>query len=302
MLSFIQYLKESDHTDLNGKPRKVGKRIGGEIYVHKDWTHHAGISHDDLEKAKKHLPKDHQYTIVKHNPKEKTFSFIHSHDFDSAHEPTVGRAVKVHHDGRTTETAQKKDPQIYHHKWEMVGDNHKGFDVAKSKERSKHWRGVVGKDRAVSSRIGTKSYWDREVVPKLSESIDPKKLKKAANHNDAYHILDSHEGTKGGTPAAGGCGVLAHALHKHLPGSKLVDIHNKTTGNTEHVGVHHGDHVYDAYGAHPAKHFVSRFQKREGVHGDLEMTDHHPKRTANSGISTHAGTAAKLHAHLQKHL
>lgn len=136
----------------------------------------------------------------------------------------------------------------------------------------------------------------------ISESIDPAKLKKAMNHNDAYHILDSHEGTRGGTPAAGGCGVLAHALHKHLKGSKLVDIHNKTTGGTEHVGVHHGDHVYDAYGAHPVKHFVSRFQKREGVRGELEMTPHDPKRTANSEISTHPGTVAKMHAHLQKYL
>lgn len=136
----------------------------------------------------------------------------------------------------------------------------------------------------------------------ISESVDSAKLRKAANHNDAYHILDSHHGTKGGTPAAGGCGVFAHALHKHLPGSKLVDIHNKNTGHTEHVGVHHGDHVYDAYGAHPAKHFVSRFQKREGVHGDLEMTDHHPERTAKSDISTHPGTVAKMHSHLGKFL
>lgn len=35
-------------------------------------------------------------------------------------------------------------------------------------------------------------------------------------------------------------------------GSHKQDVHNKTTGKTEHVGVHHGNFVYDANGATPA--------------------------------------------------
>jgi hypothetical protein len=58
----------------------------------------------------------------------------------------------------------------------MVADHHKGFDVEDSKKRSAHWRGIVGTNKAVSSRIGTKSYWDREVVPKLHEESEPAAL------------------------------------------------------------------------------------------------------------------------------
>ena len=158
MKNFSQFIIEE---------RKVGKRMGHDTYVHKDYAKEAGLPHDELEKAKSHLPKDHEYHIIKHNKKEGSFSFIHSPDFDKSHEPIAGKAVKVHKDGRTTTTQQKKDPQIYHHKWQMVGDHHKGFDVEASKKRSEHWRGIVGKNPEVSRRIGTKSYWDREVVPKL---------------------------------------------------------------------------------------------------------------------------------------
>lgn len=159
MKSFLNFITEE---------RVPGKKMGHDLYVHKDYADtHPNIPKDELEKAKSVLPKDHKYTAIKYNKKDKSFSFIHSPDFDKSDEPISGHAIKVHSDGRTTETKQKKDPQIWHHKWQWVGDDYKGFNVEKSKERSKHWRSVVGTDKAVSSRIGTKSYWDREVVPKL---------------------------------------------------------------------------------------------------------------------------------------
>ena len=156
MKSFMQFMAENT---------TIGKKMGHDYYVHKDYAHI--LPQKELNAAKKHLPKDHKYTIIKHNKKEGSFSFIHSPDFDSAHEPTVGHSIKVHSGGALTHVKQKKDPQIYHHKHMFVGPEHKGFDIEKSKERSKHWRDVVGVNKSVSSRIGTKSYWDREVVPKL---------------------------------------------------------------------------------------------------------------------------------------
>ena len=126
-----------------------------------------------------------------------------------------------------------------------------------------------------------------------------KRIKKATSSNAAYKILDSHPSTKGSTWQAGGCGVLAHALHKHLPGSKLVDVHNKKTGHIEHVAVHHGEHIYDANGATPTKHFIKKFAKRElKNHEDLELTPHDPKRAAKSEISTHPSLVDKMHKHL----
>jgi hypothetical protein len=138
----------------------------------------------------------------------------------------------------------------------------------------------------------------------LVEEHDPialgKHIKKHANNNEAYKILDSHSSTKGSTPHAGGCGIVAHAIHKHLPGSKLVDVHNKATGHTEHVAVHHGDHVYDANGATPVKHFVKKWSKQEGKpEHNLELTPHDPSRAKKSDISTHS--VDKMHSHLFNH-
>ena len=160
MKSFKQFLNESVRTP--------GKVMGNELYVHKDYAEkHPNIPSDELKKAKEKLPKDFDYTAVKYNKKSRDFSFIHSHDFDSAHEPTVGKSIKVHSSGEIKVTNPPKDPLIWHHKWQWVGDDYKGFDVNSSKERSKQWKSVVGVDKSVSSRIGRKSYWDNEIVPKI---------------------------------------------------------------------------------------------------------------------------------------
>lgn len=147
MISFTEYLSEA----------VVGKKIGGDHYVHKSYEH--VLPQDELHTAKSHLPKDFEYTAVKHNKKEGTFSFIHSHDFDTAHEPTVGDSIKVNKEGSTKLTKQTRDPKVWHHKHQWVAPDYKGFDVEKSKERSKEWKDKLGVNKEVSSRIGSKSYW-----------------------------------------------------------------------------------------------------------------------------------------------
>ena len=96
--------------------------------------------------------------------------------------------------------------------------------------------------------------------------------------------------------------MLAHALHKHLPGSKMVDIHNKETGHTEHVAVQHGKHIYDANGATPIHQFVPGFKHNERINAELELTDHDPKRAERSGLIHDPEIENKLHKHLQKHV
>jgi hypothetical protein len=164
MKSFLEYLSET---------RKIGKVIGGEHYVHRDYE--SSISDQPgLETAKSHLSPEHRdrYTVVKHNKKEGTFAFIHSPDFDKSDEPISGDSHKVKPDGSVSITKQKKDPQIWHHKWQWVGDDYTGFDVEQSKQRSKDWKPVTDnikqeKDPSVMKKIGTQSYWNREVVPHI---------------------------------------------------------------------------------------------------------------------------------------
>ena len=150
MISFKEFLSEST----------IGKKIGGDHYVHKDYAH--VLPQDELNKAKKSIPDGFKYNIIKHNKKEGTFSFIHSPDFDSAHEPTVGDSVKIHPDGSTKITKQTNPPKVYHHKHQWVAPDHKGFDVEESKRRSEEWKSVMDKDpnkKDHMTRIGSKTYW-----------------------------------------------------------------------------------------------------------------------------------------------
>ena len=136
--------------------------------MHRDYVADAGIPLDTYQLALKYLPDEFKnYVIVKYVPAYGTFSFIQSPDFDTASEPIVGDSFLVRPGAGTTLTRQKADPQIYHHKWEMVGDDYDGFDVASSREWSRHWRSVIGVNKDISNRIGTKSYWEREILPKV---------------------------------------------------------------------------------------------------------------------------------------
>ena len=91
-------------------------------------------------------------------------SFIKSPDFDTADEPIVGDVITVKPDGTTRRRSRRADPQIYHHKWLFVADDYKGFNVAASKRRSATWLKLADIDK---SRIGTKSYWEEHVVPRI---------------------------------------------------------------------------------------------------------------------------------------
>ncbi len=141
------------------KNRKIGKRIGGDLYVHKNYAVQAGVPEDILTRAMSHLPKGYDFVAVKYNPKEGSISFIESPDFDTANEPAVGNAIKVYADGTVKQTKGLADPMIWHHKWQWVPDDYPGFDVSKSKERSDQWKSKLGTNREVSSRIGRQSYW-----------------------------------------------------------------------------------------------------------------------------------------------
>jgi hypothetical protein len=167
MKTFKEYITES---------RKIGKDIGGAVYVHSDYEHTLP-NQEGLEKAKSLLSPEHKkkYTVVKYDKKTSAFSFIHSPDFNESDEPISGESHKVSSDGKITITKQKKDPQIWHHKWQWVGDDYTGFDVEKSKQRSKSWQKVTDKikkekpEEKVMSKIGTKSYWESNIVPHIKD-------------------------------------------------------------------------------------------------------------------------------------
>ena len=172
MLSFKQFITEDADTDTKLKKLglkrttkfgKIGKEIGGEIYLHRQYEN--TFPEDLLNTAKQSLPENFDYQVVKYNPKTGVFSFIVSNDFDTNEEPSVNGGITVKPDG--TAKPFKDAGWIYHHKWEWVADDYKGFDVQKSKERSLKWSSLDGIDKA---RIGQRKHWDDNVVNRITES------------------------------------------------------------------------------------------------------------------------------------
>lgn len=156
-------------------PTGVGKSIGGNIYVHREYEHLLPqgpfAPMESFAVAKALIPKrlgGRPYTLVKYNTKTRAYTFIWLEDFDTADEPTMKIAILClpnpqKYVGYWTRTIwPPKDPWVYHHKWLMVKDDYAGFDVEESKARSRAWLGLKNIDK---SRIGKKSYWEKEVIP-----------------------------------------------------------------------------------------------------------------------------------------
>ena len=142
------------------------KKIGGNIYVHKSNIDELTEEQTDLVynalmflRGTEHP--SHTYEIIKIDTKNIAVTFIESFNWDSAREPIVGNAYKVDCDGNVTMTKQKKNPQIYHHKWMFVADDYTGFDVDRSKDWSRKWQEAIPNDREIKSRIGYKDFWKK---------------------------------------------------------------------------------------------------------------------------------------------
>ena len=140
----------------------VGKEIGGAVYLHRQYEQLLGRR---VEEAKRHLPPEFEYTVVKYHLDTAAVSFIHSPDFDESPEPTVGDSWVVDPQGGARLRRQLADPYIYHHKWLFVADDYSGFDVAESMARSLAWMSLPNVDR---TRIGRQGYWHRVVLPRLA--------------------------------------------------------------------------------------------------------------------------------------
>lgn len=144
----------------------VGKRIGGAVYVHRKYESALG---EPVENAKARLPPGFVYTVIKRNEMNGNFSFIHCPDFDTADEPSAGDYAVVKSDGSVMLNAGLADRYIYHHKWLFVAEDYEGFDVAASVERSAAWMSLPDVDKSL---IGRASYWNKHVVPRLSDPTD----------------------------------------------------------------------------------------------------------------------------------
>lgn len=152
----------------------VGKQMGDDFYIHKDYTHILPQDYQDYLKTLNENVTNFDFQIIKYNAKKNQYSFIQSPDFDTSNEPIVGNIVVIDGEKNLRFIKQKKDPQIYHHKWNFVADDYPGFSVTDSVQRSIDWKSKVGNNKEISSRIGTKSFWDNLLIQLNVKSSTPK--------------------------------------------------------------------------------------------------------------------------------
>jgi ribosomal protein S18 acetylase RimI-like enzyme len=191
MVTFKQFIIEST-LDIQlkklglrrgGYGYKVGKAIGGCVYVHRQYEDQ--FPKEDLERAKINLPPDYDYTVVKYNTSNAQISFLRAFDWDSNPEPIIDDYYDSQGKFKRCGTV------VYHHKWEFVADDYQGFDVEKSKRRSLEWTSLDGVDK---SRIGSAKFWNDNVVPRLIKEIVSNETLK--NFLDLTHPYISDEKIK----------------------------------------------------------------------------------------------------------
>lgn len=139
---------------------KTRKKVGSCIYVHRQYEDEV-IPAKVLRKAKKLLKTIYcgdSYTCVKYDKKTGNITFQWSSTFDSWDEPKIDKCFLVKADGTSQILPKKNNPQIWHRKYLWVKNDYKGFDVEKSKERSKQWEPYVTKEE--KRKIGTLSFWN----------------------------------------------------------------------------------------------------------------------------------------------
>lgn len=162
---------------------KIGKYIAGSLYVHKNYL---GV----LPKAAQERISENRnkidFDIVKFNEKNKVITLVKCLNFDEQDEPEIIEQLTISNDGTLTSTKANSNPFIYHHKWTMVDDDYKGFDVTESKKRSELWTSIPAIDK---NKIGRKKYWEEDVIPKIdillnqSNSIAIKRHKTAISRS-----------------------------------------------------------------------------------------------------------------------
>ena len=149
----------------------VGKEVGGQVYVHKNYVSDA-IPQEKYKKALNILQQNDsnfEFNTVMYDKNKGTIRFDEAPDFDTAREPIAGNFVTVNME--TGGITSGYSDYIWHHKWMWVKNDYKGFDVAESWNWSKEWLSVI---RATEDKVsnrgiangtghGTKN-WDAQLT------------------------------------------------------------------------------------------------------------------------------------------
>jgi hypothetical protein len=123
------------------KEYPVGKVVGDQVFFHKNYIPEMPPLVQELyQEGLASLPEGYEFnTLMYKKPKGDApakIRFDQSADFDTAREPTPGRQITYSQDGIV---GDREENQIFHHKWQWVGEDYTGFNVDDSYEWSRQW-------------------------------------------------------------------------------------------------------------------------------------------------------------------
>ncbi len=149
------------------KPRKPGKKCRNNLYIHRDYIDLVDIpEHLYIDRYNRLMGKDilPGVDIIKYDRTHGTVSLIGCFDFDGEDEPIIQMVwTDLRQINYTRSTGS-----IYHHKWMMVGDDYKGFDIDASKQRSARIKQVMWENPGIAPHLtGNQVYWKTRVLPLL---------------------------------------------------------------------------------------------------------------------------------------
>ena len=78
----------------------------------------------------------------------------------------------------------------------MVDEGYKGFDIDENIRRSEEWKSMIGNDREVSSKIGYRDYWRKNIVPKLRDKRNFAQQAVNQSNMSAYDKVNFAKGLK----------------------------------------------------------------------------------------------------------
>lgn len=137
----------------------VGKEIGGDIYVHKNYAE--DIVPETILDACKHALdyyfSDFDYNCIRWSPSKLAVSFQEVPGFDTEREPRVGEYITVTYDPnkepKDFEFNRGHTNYIFHHPWLWVRNDYTGFNVADAWNWSKKWLSTL-KETSDGNGIG----------------------------------------------------------------------------------------------------------------------------------------------------
>jgi len=136
----LDVIKTARGTPIKRYKNVVGKQVGKQLYVHKDYAELV-VPLKKLYAAGKVFDEAFPFNAVMYDAEKNVLRFDEAPDFDTAREPRVGRYFAVQLDTGTSK--EGASDSIWHHKWLWVQDDYLGFDVEEAKAWSRRWAGAL---------------------------------------------------------------------------------------------------------------------------------------------------------------